>query len=173
VKDKEESQDICVLPQGDYAGFLRERYPACAVPGPIKNRLGQVLGTHEGLVLYTIGQRRGIGIAAPRPYFVIELRPEENTLIVGFEAETYVTEFRVLDLNWHHRPAGNSFETQVKIRYSSRACPAWVFLQDRGEALVRYQEPQRSVTPGQAAVFYRGDAVLGGGWIGARPPASE
>jgi tRNA-specific 2-thiouridylase len=165
VKDRPESQDICFIPDGDYPRFLLERHPDCASPGPILNRRGEQLGMHEGLIHYTIGQRRGIGVAAKRPYYVLELRPTENALIIGFEEETEKSEFQVSGVNWLVPPFENSVEAKVKIRYSSKECRAWIHPETADRALVHFEKPQKAVTPGQAAVFFDEDVVLGGGWI--------
>lgn len=166
VEHKSESQDICFIPDGDYARFIMDRYPVACQPGPIVNRQGEVLGRHKGLIHYTVGQRRGMGVAAARPYYVLELRPRDNTLLIGFEDEVFQDTFSVRDVNWLVEPPEKSTEAHVKIRYSSKEYPAKVFPEaTSGRALIRFQAPQKAVTPGQAAVFYDNDVVLGGGWI--------
>jgi len=165
VENREESQDICFLPEGDYGKFITDRFPEGVKKGPIINREGQVLGEHKGLIYYTIGQRRGIGVAAKDPYYVVELRCEDNTIVIGSAEDTRRTDFEVSQLNWHAPPENNQFQTLVKIRYNAKECPAEVRLLSKEKAAVRFKTPQKAITPGQAAVFYDQDIVLGGGWI--------
>jgi len=159
-----ESQDICFVPDGDYTGFILERFPDVGVSGPVLDRQGMRLGTHNGLIRYTIGQRKGIGIAAKRPYYVIELRRSDNALVVGFEEETYRDSFEIADTSWLVQPAKSPVRADVKVRYSAKESSCEIRLIPGDKALVRLKEPQKAITPGQAAVFYDGDTVLGGGW---------
>jgi tRNA-specific 2-thiouridylase len=122
------------------------------------------LGTHRGLSRYTVGQRRGLGLSAPEPLYVVELRPEENAVVVGPEAALYRRALLVQQLHWTSGFPGAEFSCQVKIRYRSPAVPARVRV-DGDTARVEFAAPQRAVTPGQAAVFYDGEVVLGGGVI--------
>ena len=154
-----ESQDLCFAPQG-----IAELIPD-ARPGPILDLSGRQLGTHRGLPHYTVGQRRGLGIAAPEPLYVVALDPERNAVIVGPEGALYAEGLVAGELHWiAGAPPGEAFSCQVKIRYRTPAVEAHVELHD-GKAHVHFAEPQRAVTPGQAAVFYLGDRVLGGGVI--------
>jgi len=147
-----ESQDLCFsLPEVDR-------------PGPILDLGGRRLGTHRGLSRYTVGQRRGLGLSAPEPLYVVELRPEENAVVVGPEAALYRRALLVRQLHWTSGFPGAEFSCQVKIRYRSPAVPARVRV-DGDAAQVEFAAPQRAVTPGQAAVFYDGEVVLGGGGI--------
>lgn len=173
VSDKEESQDICFIPDGDYGRFIEGIHHDLPREGPVKNRQGEVLGTHKGLHQYTVGQRRGIGVAAKRPYYVLELRVEENTLVVGCEEETRSSQFEVNDVNWIVPAPKSNIETGVKIRYSTKEAPAQVIPQEGKKALIRFLEPQKAITPGQVAVFYDNDVVLGGGWIEGSPSSQE
>jgi tRNA-specific 2-thiouridylase len=165
VSQKDESQDICFIPDGDYSRFITER---CGLPGgegPIKNRKGEILGLHKGLYRYTIGQRRGLGIGSKRPLYVLELIPSENAVIVGFEEEAYQDEFEVIGVNWLVPPPEKAARASVKIRYASRDFPANIDPLAGSQARIRPEAPQKAITPGQAAVFYDRDVVLGGGWI--------
>ena len=168
VAKKQESQEICFIPDNDYRAFLR-RWGLKAVPGPIVNRRGEIMGTHEGFPFYTIGQRKGLGLAAARPLYVLEIRPAENTLVVGEREELYRPGLEVKGLNLIAIPAlTEELPVTVKIRYRSPAVPAVLQpLGDQTAARVIFEQPQPAVTPGQAAVFYRGDLVLGGGIISA------
>lgn len=164
-KVKPESQDICFLPQGDYGRFIASRFPDRNNEGPIVNRRDEVLGKHQGLFRYTIGQRRGLGIAAKKPYYVLQLRPADNTLVVGFSEEVLRREFEVSGVNWLIPPSGPSLRTCVKIRYNTEESPAEVVPLTGHRVRVRFENPQKAITPGQVAVFYQDEIVLGGGWI--------
>jgi tRNA-specific 2-thiouridylase len=171
VAEKPESQEICFIPDGDYRRFLRARLAAeTPSPGPIVNTAGQVLGEHQGLPFYTVGQRRGLGIAATQPLYVIALEPQCNTLVVGQRHEALCTTFEVERLNWMRLPPHQAFSTTVQIRYRHRPVAAEVCPVTPERVRVVLQVPQFAVTPGQAAVFYNGDTVIGGGWI-SRPLA--
>jgi len=163
IAQKPDSQDICFIPDGDYAKFL-EIMGQVAKPGNIVNREGKVLGTHQGLHHYTIGQRRGLGIANPVPLFVLDFHQEKNELIVGEEAELYQDTFSITDVNWLTETVPEQLEAMVKIRYHAKEAPCKVTCQN-GKVEVKLQEPQRGITPGQSAVFYMGDRVIGGGKI--------
>ncbi len=160
---KPDSQDICFIPSGDYKSFLKQR--VTTVPGDIVDLDGTVLGRHEGIEYFTIGQRRGLGIAAGQPRFVVRLEPESRRVVIGPEEALLRDEMWVSGVNY---PLGNPpqgrVDVNVKIRYKSTEAAA--VLHPRGDgAIVRFARPQRSVTPGQAAVFYQGDVLLGGGTI--------
>lgn len=163
---KPDSQEVCFVPDGGYERLIRERAGHDVRTGLIKDVQGRVLGSHPGIQFFTIGQRRGLGIAMGEPYYVVDIDPVEGTVTVGRDRETLVTEFLVTSLNWVsiERPM-DKIKADVKIRYNHRAVPAAIY--PTGDDMVRvvFDEPQRAVTPGQAAVFYRGDVVLGGGWI--------
>lgn len=154
----QESQDLCFAPAG-IAALIPE-----AEPGPIYDVEGRFLGTHKGLPCYTVGQRHGLGISASKPLYVVALDPDRNALIVGPEEALYAQEFFVRDLHWIEGPPGNGFSAEVQVRY--RASPVTAEVELLGEeAWVKLAKPVRAVTPGQAAVFYRGEEVLGGGTI--------
>jgi tRNA-specific 2-thiouridylase len=167
VAEKPESQEICFIPDGDYRRFLRPRLATeTSQPGPIVHTNGTQLGVHQGLPFYTVGQRRGLGIAAAQPLYVARVEPQSNTLVVGSRHEASCVAFEVERLNWMCCPPAEVLHTTVQIRYRHRPVPAAVHPIAPDQARVVLQEPQFAVTPGQAAVFYDGDMVVGGGWIG-------
>lgn len=166
VAKKSDSQDLCFLGDGDYRRFLRDQAPAIFAPGPIMTRQGDVLGTHEGLPNYTIGQRKGLGIAAAEPLYVLELNQPQNTLIVGTKAELGTDTLTANRLNWiAGEPPSDEFRAQVKIRYKAAALPATVRVLDDQRVQVVFDAPRRDITPGQGAVLYSDDLCLGGGII--------
>ena len=168
VKDKPESQEICFVDERHYSEFVRARRgpEGRNGAGEIVDLEGKVLGRHEGIFGYTIGQRKGLKISAPAPLYVVALEAERNRVRVGPEAALYHRRVRVRDLNWiSGSPVPPSEEVQVKIRYRALAQPARVEPAGGGRGRICFNEPQRAVTPGQAAVWYRGEEVLGGGWI--------
>ncbi|HLS88426.1 MAG TPA: tRNA 2-thiouridine(34) synthase MnmA [Sphingobacteriaceae bacterium] len=163
---KPDSQEICFVLDNDYGAFIESRAPHTVQPGPIYDTAGNRLGTHRGLPHYTVGQRRGLGITAGRPLYVVALKPEENALIVGTADQVQSAGLVAEGVNWipYDRPPG-PVTAQVKIRYRAEGAPAVIYPQPDGTAVVAFQEPQRAVTPGQTAAFYDGDLVLGGGTI--------
>jgi tRNA-specific 2-thiouridylase len=169
VASKGESQDLCFLADGDYRRFLRDHTPELIAPGPIVNQAGEVLGQHGGLPNYTTGQRKGLGIAAPEPLYVLRADPARNALVVGTRAELGEDRLRVRGVNWIAGAAPDGpVRAGVKIRYTAREAPASVTpLGDDGAEVV-FDEPVRDATPGQGAVFYDGERVLGGGVIERR-----
>lgn len=169
VAQKEDSQDICFL-EGDYAQFLNERGLADA-PGDIVDRQGKVVGQHQGLFRYTIGQRKGIRVAAAEPYYVIGKIKERNQLVVGFQEETLVSEITVVDVIWQaFERIEESLECMVKLRYRSRSVPCTVEPAPDGSRVVLCS-PQQTTAPGQFAVFMQGETVLGSGKINSVIPA--
>ena len=172
VHDKPDSVEICFVPDRDYARLVRDRRPEAFRPGDVVDAQGNVLGRHQGLPHFTIGQRRGLGIAAGQPIYVTRLNVLDNTVTVGDRAALQCRRFTVGHLRFLVDPPPGPFRAVVKIRYQHRAAPATVDLRDDGVALVSFDEPQSAVTPGQASVFYDGDAVLGGGWIAGMSPKS-
>ncbi len=167
VADKVESQEICFVPGNDYKAFLKGHMePGSFHPGGIYDKAGNRLAEHGGIELFTIGQRKGLPGGSPRPMYVVDIDPETHRVIVG-EAEDLVTESFLMDhCNWHHEDNPQEpFEVNVKIRYAHPGADATVTPLPNGEARVRLHEPQRAVTPGQAAVCYQGDRAVGGGWI--------
>jgi tRNA-specific 2-thiouridylase len=160
---KPESQDICFVPNGDTHAFLRERVPAGSKPGPILSPEGERLGTHRGYVHYTLGQRRGLGIGSGVPLYVTEIRPSDNALVVATEDQMRVRTIEVEDLTFVGQPK-EVFRTSVVTRYRGREALATVWVSG-GAAQVKFDEPQPPAAPGQSAVFYDGDELLGGGTI--------
>ncbi|MDX6693094.1 MAG: tRNA-uridine 2-sulfurtransferase [Blastocatellia bacterium] len=172
VAEKAESQEICFVPDGKYAAFIDryleaedtgERIPGA---GEIVNTSGHVLARHEGIHRYTVGQRRGIGLSSERPLYVVAIDAEQNRVVVGHQEELLSTEFMAAGVNWiaFDNPITDT-RAEVRVRYRHQPAPAVVTPLDNNRARIRFDEPQRAITPGQATVFYRGDEVLGGGWI--------
>ena len=169
VADKPDSQDICFIPQGSYREFFAQW--ADPTPGDIVDLEGRVLGRHRGVEFFTVGQRRGLGLAVSTPLYVVAIDPVAARVVVGPEEALYASALRVERVSWLADAAPREpFDALVKIRYRAAETQATV-TPDGDGALVRLHEPQRSVTPGQAAVFYAGDELLGGGFIeGAMVP---
>ncbi|MDW8318005.1 MAG: tRNA 2-thiouridine(34) synthase MnmA, partial [Anaerolineae bacterium] len=167
VAGRRESQDLCFLADGDYRRFLRDWAPAGAIrPGPIVDSSGRVLGQHSGLPFYTVGQRKGLGIAAREPLYVLRLEPATNTVVVGPAAELGRDRLTARTVNWiAGRPPDGPIRAQVKIRYKAQPVAATVIPLPNDRAAVRFDRPLRDITAGQAAVFYDGEVCLGGGLI--------
>ncbi|OSM04959.1 tRNA 2-thiouridine(34) synthase MnmA [Magnetofaba australis] len=165
LADKRESQDVCFVPDGDYAAFFAQHAPHAITPGPIVDRDGKILGQHHGLARYTVGQRRGLGVAAPHPLYVIALDADNNRLIVGPNEALMRDELVCAQVNWIIDAPSAPFSCQARIRYAAEPQPATVTPLPDGGAQVAFAQSQRAVTPGQACVFYQEDQVLGGGWI--------
>ncbi len=161
---EEESQEICFIEGNDYPRFLAKE-GIHGSPGPIVDHTGKRIGTHQGLFAYTIGQRRGIGIPAAEPYYVIRIETEKNQLVVGHESELYSTECEVEGINWIALPPDGPIKVETRIRYRHKEAPSVLIPRNNNKALVRFDSPQEAVTPGQGAVFYEGEKVIGGGWI--------
>ena len=164
--DKAESMEICFVPDNHYGGFLQSANLVQKHGGEITDVHGQVLGRHDGIEFYTIGQRRGLGITTPRPVYVVELDAENNRVVVGDESALDRDEFTATSCNWipFDRLSG-PVEVTTKIRYNHPGTPATVTPTGNGSVQVKLHSAQRAITPGQAAVFYQDDLVLGGGWI--------
>jgi len=165
VAEKPESQDICFVPDGDYVRFLEEQRGAGTMNGEIVHVDGTVLGTHLGTYRYTIGQRRGLGLAWSQPLYVVGIDAATRRVIVGEKESLAVTRCRVGGLNWMIDVPTAPFETACRIRYRHHEVPALLTPLGDGRFEIVFSTPQSGVTPGQAAVFYEGDRVLGGGWI--------
>lgn len=164
--EKPQSQDVCFIPGGNYRDFLAERLRDHARPGPIRDASGRVLGTHRGLCSYTVGQRRGLGVSTGKPLFVNRLDTSTNTLVVGPENETASSFCRVRCISWTRPMRDHKITASVKIRHRHKEAKAVLKISDDfQEASVSFLSPQKAVTPGQSAVFYKGEEVLGGGII--------
>ena len=161
-----ESQEICFIPDDDYTKFLKNCTPVSTDSGPILDREGNVLGEHRGIMFYTIGQRKGLGIAAARPLYVTSIEPEGNTIVVGTKEQTYSDELVADNLNWiaAARPE-QPINVKARVRYRHTEAEAIVSPMDENNVYVKFAEPQMAITPGQAVVFYDGDTVIGGGTI--------
>ncbi len=172
VAEKAESQEICFVPDGDYAGFIdryldaegqSDRRPKA---GEIVNTSGERLGEHQGIHRYTVGQRRGIGVSNERPLYVLSIDAELDRVTVGEQEELLSSEFTAAGVNWIS--IDNPLEpvrADVRVRYRHMPAPATITPISPARVRVKFDEPQRAITPGQATVFYRGDEVVGGGWI--------
>jgi tRNA-specific 2-thiouridylase len=168
---KKESQDLCFIPDGDYAEFIRQRHKP--EEGVITDKEGKIMGHHRGIVNYTIGQRSGIGIPRSSPFYVIDIDSCKNTVVVGDEEDLFCKSFAVRNLNWTGMDSlEKQFDCEVQVRYRSQAVQA--VLSPAGEIVqVELKTAQKSVTPGQLAVFYEKDTVLGAGWIDRRQALSQ
>ena len=161
--EKPDSQDICFIPFGDYKAFLEER--VATTGGDIVDQDGNILGRHKGIEFFTVGQRRGLGITGADPLYVLRVEPDTNRVVVGPESGLYRDSLTVSRVNYVAGQQPNEpIPVKVKIRYKFEEAPAVLHPRPDG-ALVCFDQPQRAITPGQAAVFYQGDSVLGGGFI--------
>jgi tRNA-uridine 2-sulfurtransferase len=167
VNPKGESQDICFLPEGGYREFLIKQSPSKLIrSGEIVDTQGKKLGTHQGLFAYTVGQRRGLGLSAAEPYYVIRLEPDINRLVIGGKKDLESSGCLLSDVHFISRPPEiDGLEIMVQVRYRHKAAKAQLHLGEGQRLKIHFQNPQKAVTPGQAAVFYWEDKVLGGGWI--------
>jgi tRNA-specific 2-thiouridylase len=163
---KKDSQDLCFVGDGNYRRFLAEHAPEIMVSGPIMRLSGEVIGQHDGLVNYTIGQRKGLGVTAAEPLYVIGMNPYRNALVVGTKDELGQTDLTANRVNWVSGVAPSGpFRAEVKIRYMAAPSPALVEPLTTDRIAIHFDEPLRDITPGQGAVVYDGDVVLGGGII--------
>lgn len=166
VANKPDSEDICFIPDGNYKKFLEKNSDIKPKEGNIVNSKGEVLGKHTGLYNYTIGQRKGLGISYKVPLFVLGFNPLKNEVIVGEESELYKKEVIVKDINLLlFDEIKEELEVEVKTRYSSKMANAKIIQIDENTIKITFETPQKAITPGQSAVFYVGDIVLGGGKI--------
>ena len=179
VASKPDSQEICFIPGGDYSAFIQaylaeQERPMPESSGEIVSADGAVLGSHQGIHNFTVGQRKGIGIASSSPLYVLEINPETRQIVAGTEAGLLSRELHATQVNWIATDGlREPRRLEVKIRH--RHEPAWAVVTDRGngEVLVLFDQPQRAITPGQSAVFYDGDDVVGGAWIMAPPSDAQ
>jgi tRNA-uridine 2-sulfurtransferase len=166
VAAKPDSQDICFVPSGSYARIVERLRPEAREPGDIVDRSGRVLGRHDGIALFTVGQRKGLGIAADEPLYVLEIEPKARRVVVGPRAALAETQISLGELNWLGAPAAQGMAVAVKLRSTQMPVSSRLYLgSNAGEAELVLDLPAGAVAPGQAAVLYDGDRVLGGGWI--------
>jgi tRNA-uridine 2-sulfurtransferase len=166
VADKPDSQEICFVPDGHYAAFIERNAGDLDSAGAIVNQTGDVLGRHGGIHRFTVGQRKGLGIAAAEPMYVLELRPATKTVVVGQRAELERTSLMASQVNWiAGAPPTLPLRIMAQIRHRHLPAPASVRPLGEGRAAVEFDAPVTAVTPGQAVVFYQEDVVVGGGWI--------
>jgi tRNA-specific 2-thiouridylase len=165
VASKHDSQDLCFIADGDYRRFLREQRPEAMTAGPIALSSGEIVGEHEGLPAYTIGQRKGLGVSWSEPLYVLRKEPAANRLIVGTRDELGCSELHAISINWIAAPPDSAIRATVKIRYKARPVPALITPDGSSRADVSFDAPLPDITPGQGAVFYDDDRVLGGGII--------
>ncbi|MGQ9458201.1 MAG: aminomethyltransferase beta-barrel domain-containing protein, partial [Anaerolineae bacterium] len=166
VAEKPESQEICFVADGDYRRFLRDWAPGAFRPGPIVDRQGRILGQHQGLPGYTIGQRKGLGIAASEPLYVLEIDAAHNRLVVGPAEEPGARALLAEDVHYvQGEPPPGPCRITAKIRYQAPDAPARLEPGAGNTARLTFDKPLRDITPGQAVVFYQGEEVLGGGTI--------
>jgi tRNA-uridine 2-sulfurtransferase len=163
---RKDSQDLCFLAGEDYRNFLQRNAAGMLQSGEIVTRQGRSIGEHNGLANYTIGQRKGLGVASPVPLYVLGKNSNDNTLVVGTQEELGSSELTARDSHWIFGEApGEPFRAEVKIRYTAREAEAVVTPLEGNQASVRFEAPQRDITAGQAAVFFNGDVLIGGGII--------
>lgn len=165
VAKKKDSQEICFVKDNDYGSFIREFTGEEPSPGDFTDQKGNILGRHKGIIHYTVGQRKGIGISAEKPYYVLSIDKEKNKVVLGSDDELFQSGLKAGDLHWlSGKEPEYPMEIQAKIRYSARAVPA-VLEKKEEMAVVSFDRPVRAITPGQSVVFYRGEEVIGGGII--------
>lgn len=162
---KAESQDVCFIKGKNYGDFLARHEGFEPKLGLIKDVDGNILGKHKGLHLFTIGQRRGINCPASEPYYVIQMDTRRNELTVGFKKDLFASRCNVENINWIQEPPNRPVEVHTRVRYRHTSAASMLIPVNEKTAMVRFEKPQEAITPGQCAVFYKGDEVLGGGWI--------
>lgn len=166
VATKPESREICFVPDNNYKRFLAGRVSDRLRPGPILDKKGNILGCHQGISSYTIGQRKGLGLALGKPQYVTEIDKDKNILIVGDKKDLSQSELIAEDVNWiSSKEPTSDIQASAKIRYLHQEAPAIITPLSDGNVQVKFEKPQQAITPGQAVVFYQDDVVLGGGWI--------
>ncbi len=164
--DKHDSQDICFVPDGEYAAFI-ERWCGTKFPkGEFVNKAGEFIAEHKGLINYTIGQRKGLGIAAPAPYYVLKKDAETNKVILGSNDDLFMDTLEATDVNFISiEKLTEPLKVKAKVRYKQKETEATIYPLENGDVKVVFDIPQRAITPGQSVAFYDGDTVLGGGFI--------
>lgn len=165
VARKPDSQGVCFITGNTYKDFLKPQTDSAYANGEIVDTDGNIIGYHEGIFSYTVGQRRGLGVAKGKPLYVVELDTRNNRVIVGSEDEIYSHSLSVNNISWVNNVEAGELNVNAKIRYRHRENEAVVQIKEFDEAIVKFNEPQRAITPGQAIVFYDKDRVIGGGWI--------
>lgn len=167
VAGKPESQEICFIPDDNYKNFLQERVPSGQIKsGPFLNTKGEVVGTHQGIAYYTVGQRKGLGLALGYPVYVVSIDPVKNAVILGKDEEVFQQELWAKDNNFiAFGKLKEDLEVEAKIRYNANPYPARIYPGENGYVKVSFADKQRAITPGQAVVYYQGDLVIGGGTI--------
>lgn len=170
VADKPDSQDICFVPNGDYAGVIQRMRPDCSLPGEIVDMTGQVIGQHQGVLHYTVGQRRGLGVATGEPLYVVKINADSRQVVVGPRAALATRIITLQEVNWlGDQTPSDAMPILARIRSTSPPVPAMLSPDGQGGAQVELAMPEEGVSPGQACVFYGTDdmpgRVLGGGWI--------
>jgi tRNA-specific 2-thiouridylase len=165
IADKPDSVEICFVPDNDHAGFIKKRRPELATAGNIVDTSGKVLGSHDGIEHFTIGQRKGLGFGSAGRRYVLAIIPQTHDVVIGDKEELEASALRAARVNWLIDAPDEPLSCHVKIRYRHTAAAARVLATADGGARVEFDEPQSAVTPGQAVVFYDGNRVLGGGWI--------
>jgi tRNA-uridine 2-sulfurtransferase len=167
VADKPDSQDICFVPNGSYANVIERLRPGALDDGDIIHTNGTKLGRHNGIINYTIGQRKGLGISWPEPLYVVKIDAENNVVLVGAESELSSTSFTIRNVNWliEEKSLENGIAVNIKSRSTQKMVEATIFTLGNGMAKVTLKNPERAITPGQACVMYDGERVIGGGWI--------
>ncbi|MBS5933269.1 MAG: tRNA 2-thiouridine(34) synthase MnmA [Clostridiales bacterium] len=166
VANKPDSQEICFIPDNDYAKFIEENSGEKILPGNFVNSAGEVIGKHKGITHYTVGQRKGLNLSLGHPAFVLEIRPETNEVVIGTNDEVFADKLYANNLNFMSiEDLEGSMEVEAKIRYSHKGAKCTIRKVDTDEVECIFEEPQRAITPGQAVVFYKDDYIVGGGTI--------
>lgn len=166
VANKPDSQEICFVPDNDYASFIEEELGYKLPEGNFVDTSGKVLGKHKGIIHYTVGQRKGLGLSLGKPGFVVEVRPKTNEVVIGDNEDVFANKLYATNLNFMAiEKLTEPLKTKAKIRYSHKEASCEIKLVDEDTVECVFDEPQRAITPGQAVVFYDGDYVLGGGTI--------
>ncbi len=166
VANKPDSQEVCFITGGNYRDFLKSHIELKNERGEIVDKNENVLGLHDGIFSFTVGQRRGLGVSNGKPLYVIKIDPESNRVIVGEEEDIFKTRLKANNVIWINKAPLVEINVKARIRYRHKESEAVIHPTTDREAYVEFQDPQRAITPGQAVVFYDGDRVLGGGWIG-------